>query len=189
MDILKKYDKAFALNSKVYGSLKASMGLKILPNICAFLKFKSVLDVGCGPGWSVVEFMKRGYKASGLEPCRYLHENELRILIGLGIVRKGVASNIPYDIDTFDLVFSTDVLEHIPEEDAKKSIAEMIRVSSKYVFCSISFVEAQCYPEMHLHCTVKPRSWWKSEFEKYRVKQVKHKELEGYPNYFLYKKY
>lgn len=171
MKEIEKYDIAYADES--YGSRGANMGLHYIVNLCDSIKFKSVLDVGCGPGWCVTEFLKRKYITRGVEPCEYLHKHELRVLAGLDIVKKCKADKLPFNAETFDLVFSTDVLEHIPEEESKKAIREMIRVSKKYIFCTISFIKAVCFPKLKLHCNLHPHDWWAKEFERYRVKKVK----------------
>lgn len=184
MEEIKKYDIAFV--DEAYRSRGASMGLHFIANLCESIKFKSVLDVGCGPGWCVTEFLKRKYVTRGIEPCGYLYKHELRVLAGLDIVKKFKADQLPFNADTFDLVFSTDVLEHVPEAEAQKAIREMVRVSKKYIFCTISFIKAVCFPELNLHCTIRPREWWQAEFEKYRVKKI---NIGGEDNRaFLYKK-
>ena len=169
MDEIKKYDTVFKDAS--YSSLQASQGLRYVAKICADFKFKSVLDVGCGPGWSVMEFLGRGYAAKGVEPCDYLFQHELRVPAGIGIVKKAPITAIPYPADSFDMVFCTDVLEHVPEADIHQAISELIRVSKKYIFASICSQEAICFPELKLHCTVKPREWWEAEFNRFKLKK------------------
>ena len=39
---------------------------------------------------------------------------------------------------SFDLVFSADVLEHVHEDEAERVIAELVRVSRRHLFLSIS---------------------------------------------------
>lgn len=47
-------------------------------------------------------------------------------------------TNLPYANNTFDLVFSADVLEHIHEDEADAVVAELVRVSRRHLFLSIS---------------------------------------------------
>ncbi len=178
MEECKKYDLVF--KDEGYRSLEASQGLRYVAKLCADLKFTSVLDVGCGPGWSVLEFLGRGYHARGMEQCEYLFKQELRVPAGIGIVKKGVITNIPFPADSFDLVFCTDVLEHIPEKDVSKAISELVRVSKKYVFASICSTDAVCFPHLKLHATVKERAWWESEFSKFKLRCKKYGDLYLY---------
>ncbi len=39
---------------------------------------------------------------------------------------------------SFDLVFSADVLEHVNEDEAERVVAELVRVSRRHLFLSIS---------------------------------------------------
>lgn len=47
-------------------------------------------------------------------------------------------TNLPYANNTFDLVFSADVLEHIHEDEADAVVRELVRVSRRHLFLSIS---------------------------------------------------
>ena len=171
MDEIKKYDTVF--RDANYRSKEASQGLRYVAKLCADVKFGNILDIGCGPGWSVLEFLVRGHKAQGVEPCEYLFGQELRVPAGLGIVKKAPATAIPFPADSFDMVFCTDVLEHIPEKDVHQAISELIRVSKRYIFASISSQEAVCFPELKLHATVRPREWWEQQFKQFNVRPVK----------------
>ncbi|MBU2118664.1 MAG: class I SAM-dependent methyltransferase [Alphaproteobacteria bacterium] len=170
MNEIKKYDTVF--RDSGYRSREASQGLRYVAKLCATYKFSSTLDVGCGPGWSVVEFLIRGKKAQGVESCEYLFKEELRVPAGLGAVKRASITEIPHPAETFDMVFCTDVLEHVPEQDVHKALSELIRVSKKYVFCSICSEEAICFPHLKLHCTVKPREWWEQQFAQFKLKKL-----------------
>ena len=178
MDEVKKYDIVF--RDEGYRSRGASQGLRYVDKLCRDYKFNTVLDVGCGPGWSVLAFMIRGKEAKGVEPCKYLFSQELRIPAGLGIVKEGSITSIPFPADAFDMVFCTDVLEHIKEEDVSKALSELIRASKKYIYCSICETPATMFPHMKLHQTVKPRAWWEEQFSKYKLKKLKVDDALGY---------
>jgi hypothetical protein len=72
----------------------------------------------------------------------------------------------PYE-GKFDGVISTDVLEHIPEDDVPWVLDEMFAAARKFVF-----VVAACFrakknlPDgTNAHCTVQPPRWWKMQLE------------------------
>ena len=46
---------------------------------------------------------------------------------------KGDVRNLPFEDDSFDFVISSDMIEHIKEEDREKAIKELVRVAKKYV--------------------------------------------------------
>ncbi len=69
--------------------------------------------------------------------------------------------------EIFDAVFSTDVLEHLPEADLPWIIEEMFAHARHFVFCS-----AACHPALarlpdgsNAHCTIQPPRWWSGLFK------------------------
>jgi glycosyltransferase involved in cell wall biosynthesis len=82
-----------------------------------------VLDVGTGDGNRVRILKSMGYNAIGTE----INDK----WVNGGEVVHGDIMDLPFEDNSFDLVSSVDVLEHIP--DPIKGISEMFRVSKKYV--------------------------------------------------------
>ena len=151
---------------------KPSVGASVISYLLGKIKFNSVLDVGCGMGYTLLGFLKARKDARGIEVCDYLLKNFLKIFVDTDLVRKARIQNIPFEAETFDLIFCTDVLEHIVEEDIDISIKELIRVSKKYIFVTVATVPARMCPELELHETVKPVSWWDEKWKKYRLRRV-----------------
>ena len=73
-------------------------------------------------------------------------------------------------VGKFDLVISTDVLEHVPEENIDEVIADIFNYSDRWVFVSVCCREArEILPNgMNAHATIKPEEWWKEKFNKYK---------------------
>lgn len=66
-----------------------------------------VLDLCCGQGRHVLEFVRRGYKAEGLDRSRYLIQKAKTMARREGLAarfREGDARKLPYPADTFDVV-------------------------------------------------------------------------------------
>ncbi|WP_206214011.1 class I SAM-dependent methyltransferase [Corynebacterium qintianiae] len=84
---------------------------------------KNVLDVGGGPGYFASEFALRGAEYVGLEPS--VSEMSAAGLSGYGAVR-GDGAALPFADSTFDVVYSSNVAEHIPDWRAMGD--EMLRV-------------------------------------------------------------
>lgn len=97
----------------------------------------TVIDVGCGAGRHAFEAYRRGADVVAFDQ----NESELRdvnaLLRAMGetgeapagasaTVVRGDALNLPYADETFDCVIASEILEHVPEDDA--AIAELIRV-------------------------------------------------------------
>ncbi|WIM67495.1 class I SAM-dependent methyltransferase [Corynebacterium breve] len=70
-----------------------------------------VLDVGGGPGYFANEFDSRGAWYIGVEPDA--GEMAAAGLSGFGAVR-GDGAHLPFPDDTFDIVYSSNVVEHTP---------------------------------------------------------------------------
>lgn len=83
---------------------------------------QSVLDVGGGPGYFAEEFADCFYV--GLEPS--VSEMSAAGLSGFGSVR-GDGAALPFADDSFDVVYSSNVAEHIPNWQAMGE--EMLRVA------------------------------------------------------------
>lgn len=87
------------------------------------------LDVGCGGGFSCEYMAKRGVKVSGIDlsqKCIQAAQDHAK-LNNLEIdYRRGVAEQLPYEDNSFDVVICVDVLEHVA--DVKQVIAEIHRI-------------------------------------------------------------
>jgi SAM-dependent methyltransferase len=82
-----------------------------------------ILDAGCGTGRNLAEYASLGH-AEGIEPSdtgvRYCRERGLD-------VRQGVLESLPIEDGRFDLVFASDVLEHVEGDVA--AFRELRRVT------------------------------------------------------------
>lgn len=98
----------------------------------------TVLDVGCGngaitnrldPSWSVVggDFSMAA----------------LRFLRGASVALSATA--LPFVDESFDVVMTTDMLEHIPVDWIDTVIGEMIRVARRYVLICVPQLEPMSY--------------------------------------------
>ena len=84
-------------------------------------KFKTVLDVGCGQGWMMDAMLSRypGIEIGGIEPSR--HNAAIAIRKGYPIVETKIEQSTVSD--TYDLVYSNNVLQHI--NDAREFLSNM----------------------------------------------------------------
>jgi SAM-dependent methyltransferase len=82
-----------------------------------------ILDAGCGTGRNLVDYSERG-RAEGIEPS----ETAVRFCRERGLdVSQGVLESLPYEDARFDLVFASDVLEHVEADVA--ALRELRRVA------------------------------------------------------------
>jgi len=133
---------------------------KFWQQIIDIFPFEKALDVGCGTGAGVKLARDQGYDVWG---CDLADASDWWRDFGVEkYIEMAPARKMPYEDDSFDLVVSSEVLEHIPEEEIDETLAEMYRVGSdKYAF-TICLTE-ECWPAfgyLVTHCTLKPPIWW-----------------------------
>ncbi|PKP49344.1 MAG: hypothetical protein CVT95_03485 [Bacteroidetes bacterium HGW-Bacteroidetes-12] len=104
-----------------YGADSAITTIRINEVLDGFEKFRktnNMLDVGCGPGLFLIEAKKRGWEVYGTE----FTDNQLAYLNDKGIkTLKGKLTNDSFENDLFDVIISSEVIEHInnPLEEMK----------------------------------------------------------------------
>lgn len=104
-----------------YGADSAITIIRINEVLDGFEKFRKtnkMLDVGCGPGLFLIEAKKRGWEVYGTE----FTDNQLAYLNDKGIkTLKGKLTNDSFERDMFDVIISSEVIEHInnPVEEMK----------------------------------------------------------------------
>ncbi|MGD9276206.1 MAG: class I SAM-dependent methyltransferase [Candidatus Pacearchaeota archaeon] len=177
-----RYDELYKLEG--YFGSEASPGLKRTNQLINLVggKIKTILDVGCGSGHSVREFLKKGYGCKGVETSEYLIKNQLRDLVKKGLVKKNSADNLEFEDKSFDITFCTDVMEHIPINEIPRAIKEMSRVSRRYLFFTIEYGPSD-FKEggKDLHVTQRNRRWWIKTIERFgEVKLIKPSSLWNY---------
>lgn len=91
-----------------------------------------ILDVGCGSGTLAKFWKEQRYDVTGLD----ISDRSLEITCSKSIYCvKGDVKKLPFDDNTFDLVYSDGLLEHFV--DPKPILEEIFRVSKKYVLTMV----------------------------------------------------
>ncbi len=92
---------------------------KILDNV----KSKEILDVGCGLGMTMEYFIKQGARCTGIDitpqSVKELNSKGMRVV-------EGDARLLPFRDNSFDIVYSLGVIEHIKE--TQQALNEQVRV-------------------------------------------------------------
>jgi len=124
----KLYEVGYRLNDK-------NCGVTSLIYICKNLKFDTIIDVGCstGSGYDVATGYKKQY--TGIDVADLAVKKA--IARNRNVVQ-GSICDIPFEDESFDVSFSSDVIEHIHPDDIDLALSEMIRVAKKYVVVKMS---------------------------------------------------
>lgn len=107
-----------------YKSLRELLGHYFRRHIA---KNVSILDAGCGTGENMVFLQSLGYTSiTGID----LSEDSILLCKKRGIknIHKGSISSLDFKDNSFDVIYSLDVLGLIPEKDRHKTIQEFYRV-------------------------------------------------------------
>ncbi|GAK52409.1 hypothetical protein U14_03660 [Candidatus Moduliflexus flocculans] len=79
----------------------------------------TILDFGCGTG-NYLQAIQAKYhsKCFGIEPADGMREKAIQKNQGVATIKKGNHLDIPFDENSFDLIYMTDVIHHIPDLSA-----------------------------------------------------------------------
>jgi len=146
-------------------SLRLGQKLKVFKKSGADLTSHSVLlDFGCGSGRYVQELREQGYQAFGCDIEMKEEENvDTDAMVKNGLIRKIDIRNyvLPFEDNTFDLIFSDQVFEHV--RNYPETLSEISRVlkptgSSLHVFPSrYKLIESHIF--IPFSSAIK-RYWW-----------------------------
>lgn len=137
---------------------------KIFRVLKDILDIHSVLDAGCGCASSIAQALDVGLDAHGIdfsEIAISLAFEKAKDKIEIGDLRA-----IPYPDNSFDLVLTSSVLEHIHGTEIDTVLSELARVSKKWIFFNIDGLEEHIaiagYDRLAggEHATIKPMGWW-----------------------------
>lgn len=132
---------------------------------------RTVLDAGCGKGSLVLWLRKFGIEAHGVDTSDYALGHAYAPV--KKYLRKGDIFDLPFENDSFELVTTFDVLEHIREEDSPRTIKECQRVARRWVLHKIygtSRFERRFPVKDPTHVTIKSKDWWETLFAKLGLK-------------------
>lgn len=108
----------------------------LLNGLIRHFSIKSLLDVGCGTGRTLVYLKEQlpDLDLHGIEPIQAMIDVCCAKGIACEKVLQGDACALPYDAEAFDCVSLFGVLHHI--RDPELAIREAFRVSRRYVYIS-----------------------------------------------------
>lgn len=113
-----------------HGRRKAYLFNALTPPDC-----ESVLDAGGGTGWATV-VLRKGRRVVTLDSSAesLAHAQGETVLAGV--------DNLPFEAGSFDMVLSSQVLEHLPDALLRRATSEMDRVARRYLLVSVPYREA-----------------------------------------------
>ena len=142
------------------------------------------LDLGCAGGGLVVDFLKRGHEAVGLEGSDYSLVREraewkelaYRSLFTCDITKPfQILYNRPQigevlaDSAKFDIISAWEVMEHVSQEDLPQLLLNIKNHLAPHGFFACSVSDKEDYADTpegrkHYHQTVESCQWWSTLF-------------------------
>jgi SAM-dependent methyltransferase len=132
----------------------------------SIFKPTSVFDAGCAYGFVVDWFQGQGRESAGCDISDFAVSHSPHCYVS-------TLDTIPEPDGKYELVTSTEVLEHIPEDQIKVVLQELARISSKYIVLLVAmFPEGTTHdPGDTTHVTFHPREWWVEQVENLGLKR------------------
>ena len=119
------------------------MRLPAFRQVLEGLPIRRILEVGCNRGHNLLaltDILGTEAEIVGLEPNHHALEQARAVSTQVAALY-GCAQDIPFKNEYFDLVFTAGVLIHIPLVDLGAVLAEICRVSRRYILCIEYFAE------------------------------------------------
>lgn len=104
---------------------------------------KTILDVGCGNG-IITNLLNEKYEVTGLDSSKEAleHVKAKKVLSS--------AAEIPFADNSYDLVLSSEMLEHLTDDELAKVRNEIVRVARKYVMITVP--DSEYLPRSYCKC-------------------------------------
>jgi len=118
-----------------------------------YFKFEIFVDAGCGIG--ILSGILEGDKINCFSFDVSKDAFQVNNIYRSDKIVVASLEKIPFKSNIADLVFCSDVLEHIPFFDIESSIFELVRISKKYIVLTVNFDNPYKY-----HPTILSRETW-----------------------------
>ena len=136
--IARRFDKEFFDGDRKngYGGYyyNSKFWTEVVKDLNNFYKLKNgskILDIGCGKGFMLFDFMKLNpnFVLGGIDISDYAITNAAPEV--KKFLKVGDAKSLPYEDNSFDLVISINTTHNLEINQCKKALSEMERVSRK----------------------------------------------------------
>ncbi|MFA5841399.1 MAG: class I SAM-dependent methyltransferase [Candidatus Paceibacterota bacterium] len=168
--------------------------IAVIERYSGSIKGKKLLEVGSGFGIFVVTARQNGIEAYGVEPDSegfngsYELSQEILSLneIDPGVITSGIGEALPLPDHSFDVVYSTNVLEHV--SNPRAFLGEAIRVCKPGGFIQIVVPNYGSFYDGHYSCfyvPYQPKWLWKIFIKLFHKKDISYIDtLRTEINYF-----
>jgi len=154
---INKYVSAYQVPNYAMGHRRMNDAVKALRNLpCG----GAYLDVSCGRGEMLIVGEQIGFK-----PC--VGTEVVPALIDGDRVRFAEAHTLPFGDDSFNVVSSFDVIEHLLPGDDEAACREILRVASRHVLITANNLPSRSAIGDELHINKREYEEWDRLFHKW----------------------
>lgn len=119
---------------------------------------KQIIDVGCATGLYMKPFIDAGIKATGIDYAPDSIDDSIR-QVPKKLIKIADITKDRYKSKKADLAICLEVLEHIPEEGADKSVDYLVSTSDTIIFSAAQVGQGG---RGHINC--QPKGYWSLKF-------------------------
>ena len=140
-EIARKFDKDFFDGERKYGyggyNYNPKFWMYVVKDFEDYYELKDgskILDVGCGKGFMIYDFLKLNpkFEIKGIDISNYAINNcKKEVANNLQVAS---CDNLPFEDNSFDLVISINTIHNLEKDECGKSLREINRVSRKNKF-------------------------------------------------------
>jgi ubiquinone/menaquinone biosynthesis C-methylase UbiE len=136
--VARKFDKEFFDGDRKFGyggyNYNPIYWTEVIKDFVKYYDLKDgskILDVGCGKGFMVYDFLKcnEKFKLTGIDISKYAIDNCLPEV--KNYLKVGNAKSLEFEDGHFDLAISINTIHNLDKEDCGKALSELERVSKK----------------------------------------------------------
>lgn len=155
----------------------------ILESFNTLGKNLSVVDLGCGRGYYLRKLREMGHRVFGVEQSSVCCG---KYLLDIPNRNSTLENFITTNNETYDVVLSTDVLEHIPEKEIDKILDGISKLSNVALLGITNSSDKDEIDGTELHLCIHPIDWWIKQLKKYYSDVILVPDKVSYRNeYFL----
>jgi len=136
--------------------------------MCKKYNVQSVIDIGCGMGYSIIEFLKYVPTVAGIDGSEYVLSNSV---VKDKIIAHDFSRDKWKDSKIYDLAWSCEFLEHV-EEKFQDNYMTIFAQSKR---AAITYADVGQAGHHHVNC--KSKDYWIDIFKKYGLIYNKEESL------------
>lgn len=164
-----EYRDTFRMGVNLHNEQHKENVKSIVDKIMEEFEIKSVLDVGCGNGAFLAEFLHReDVIAHGVDLNPFWKEEwDKKYPEAAGYFINMDFGKVKFDKAAADLIMCIEVMEHLDDKTVHKWVKKFSELGKWVIFTSVPYSEGPAWDKYWGHLNLKPTNHWVEIFKKY----------------------